>query len=318
MSQPLVTVICLCYNHENFIKECINSVVNQTYKNLQIIIVDDASTDGSKEVIKKLIEQFPDIEFLNLENNLGNCAAFNQGLNLAKGDYIVDLATDDVFLPSRIEKQVELFSTLNNDFGVVYSDAIFIDNESRQYNKHSKYLRKHGLIDDFPTGDIYQKVISKYFISPPSLLVKREVFEELEGYDEQLAYEDFDFWIRSARNWKYAYLPEPLTLVRKVRDSLSSGWYKKGDKQLFSTYLVCQKISQLNRTKEEDEALINRLKYELRQSVFSENNKEGALFYKMLKDYSRNSSIDNLLMLLSRLRVPLAPVRRLYNRLRFS
>lgn len=317
MERPLVSVICLCYHHAPFIEDAVDSVISQTYQNIEIIIVDDASTDGSKEIIKKICASHPEIRFVDLKENLGNCAAFNRGLKLAKGDFIVDFATDDLFLPDRIEKQIKAFSQLPEDYGVVHTDSIAIDENNHILYQHKDYLLKHGIVDAMPEGEVYKELLQNYFISPPTMLVKREVFEELKGYDEKLAFEDFDFWVRSSRNWKYHYLDEVLTKVRKTKSSKSSGWYKRGDKQLHSTYLVCEKAKKLNRNEAEDQALANRLKFEIRQSVFSENLKETRLFYGLLKELNKVSFTERVLMTIGRLRLPLAPLRKLYHRLRY-
>ena len=95
-SNPLVTIICLCYNHSDFVVESLNSVINQDYKNIELIIIDDCSSDNSALVIKQWLKNYPEILFIKNEVNLGNTKSFNKGLQLAKGDYIIDLASDDV------------------------------------------------------------------------------------------------------------------------------------------------------------------------------------------------------------------------------
>lgn len=317
MRQPLVSIICLCYNHAQFIEEAVASVLNQTYKNIEIIIVDDASTDESKEIIKKICASHPVIRFVDLHENVGNCAAFNRGLVLAQGDFIVDFATDDIFLPHRIEKQIEAFSKLPDDYGVTHTNSTIIDEQGQSLYQHKDYLLKNGIINEMPEGEVYSEVLQRYFISPPSMLVKKAVFDELGGYDENLAYEDFDFWVRSSRNWKYHYLDEPLTKVRKTKSSKSAGWYKRGDRQLHSTYLVCKKAKELNQSEKEDIALANRLKFEIRQSVFSENLKEARLFYGLLKELGKVTFLEHVIMFIGKLKLPLAPLRRFYHRLRY-
>lgn len=317
MAQPLVSVICLCYNHAKYIKDCVDSVLKQTYKNIEIIIVNDASTDGSKEVIAEIIENNEDIKSIDLGVNVGNCKAFNMGLALAKGDYIVDLATDDEFNPERIEKQLILFQKLPPDYGVIHTNAIYVDENGNRIRDHYNYLQKKGLLDLMPQGDVYQSIISKFFVSGPTMLVKRQVFDELKGYDDILSYEDFDFWVRSARKWKYAYLDETLTKIRKVAGSKSSGWYAHGDKQLYSTYLVCRKIQEMNKTEEEDQSLLKRLKFELRQSLFTNNYREFKLFYKMLKEYNSVGLLDRVMLLVAQSRIPLTFIRSIYHRLRY-
>jgi glycosyltransferase involved in cell wall biosynthesis len=318
MDLPLVTVICLCYNHERFVREAIFSVLEQTYENLELVIVDDASTDRSTVEIQQMVGGLPEIKFIQLKRNLGNCAAFNRGLALATGEYIVDFSTDDVMMPDRIEKQVNFFKTLDETYGVVFTDVLYIDENSRPIQKHFDYLFTKKLINKIPSGDVYADLLQTYYVSSPSMLVKRDVFDALQGYDETLAYEDFDFWIRSSRNFKYAFLNETLTKVRRVDHSLSRKAYTKGDAQLHSTYIVCRKAQALNRTEAENKALVKRVRYELRHAVLSENYEEADLFLSLLKELTPLNSWDNLLTSLLKMRLPLARLRRLYHGLRYQ
>ena len=269
--RPLVSVICVSYNHESFVIEALESVKGQTYSNIEIIIVDDGSRDRSVELIEKWSQENREVQFLNLKSNHGYCLAFNQALKLAKGEFIIDFATDDLMTLNKIEEQVSFFSTLSEDYGVVFTDAGYINKDGKHLRDHFSYLLKMGLINEIPEGDVYTKVLSTYFIPSPTMMVKSIVYKTLNGYDENLVYEDFDFWVRSSRIFKYGYLPRNLMKIRRNINSMSSGWYKQGDRQLHSTYLVCRKALQLNQNDIEKAALVNRLKYELRQSVFSEN-----------------------------------------------
>lgn len=316
--KPLVSVVCLCYNQARFVEEAINSVLMQTYANIQLIVVDDASTDHSAAIIKQIVSQHPSIEYLLLTENLGNCRAFNRGLTLAKGEFIIDFAADDVFMPERIERQVEFFSTLDASYGVVFTDAIYIDERGKFLREHYAYLFWKKLLKVIPEGDVYRHVLSRYFICSPTMIVRKEVMDELHGYDEALSYEDFDFWVRSSRTYRYAYLDRKLTKVRRSARSMSTGWYRQGDRQLHSTYLVCKKALALNRTEEDHRALALRLKYELRQSVFSENRTEADHFYVFLRQINRTAVIDHLLWLLNKFRLPLSFLRRWYHQVRYS
>jgi glycosyltransferase involved in cell wall biosynthesis len=317
MEGPLVSIICLCYNHATYVEEALRSVFDQTYANVEVIVVDDASTDNSLDVIRRTIAQHPNIQLLALPQNLGNCKAFNQGLRLATGEYVVDFATDDVMLPERIEKQLQLFSQRDPSYGVVFTDANYIDTQGHEFRQHYDYLFAKKLLTTIPQGDVYRDVLSTYFIASPTMLVRKKVLDELQGYDEALAYEDFDFWVRSARQYKYAFLPERLTNIRRKHQSLSSGWYRRGDPQLHSTYLVCQKAESLNRDASDKAALLKRVRYELRQSVFSENHKEAKLFYHLLTTLASPSKSDRLLLGLMKSKLPLAQLRLFYQRWRY-
>ena len=263
MSQPLVSVICLCHNHEEFVIESVQSVLNQTYKNIQLIVVDDHSLDRSVEVIKDFVSNHPAIEFLPIPNNLGNCKAFNLGLKMAKGQFIIDLSADDVLMPDRIEKGVKALESAGEKFGVQFSDAESIDRHGRRIGFHSDRF-PHSRV---PQGEVFTEVIGRYFINSPTMMMRREVLEQMNGYDESLAYEDFDFWVRSSREYKYLYIPEPLVKKRLLDDSFGKQQYKKGSAQLASTFVVCQKAFQLSRNKTEYHVLGKRVRYELRQAL---------------------------------------------------
>lgn len=318
MQSPLVTVVCLCYNHVDYLWEAVESVLNQTYRNIQIVIVDDASTDASAAEITQLAKQYPSVELLLLNQNVGNCKAFNSALHLIKGDFVIDFATDDVMTPDRIEKQVNFFATLDESTGVVFTDAVYIDREGKFLRNHYEYLLKKKLLHQIPQGDVYRDVLAKYFIASPTMMMRRSVLDYLGGYDETLTYEDFDFWVRSARLFKYAFLNERLTKIRKTGSSMSAGWYVPGDKQLYSTYLVCKKAQKLNKDEEDANALVIRVRYEFRQSVISENHKEAELFYTLLTELGANNRIDAMFNFINKFRLPLSGLRNIYHRIRFA
>src|SRR6478736_1326683 len=165
MKNPKVSVICLCYNHARFVREAIQSVLNQSYKNIQLILVDDFSTDNSEEVINDVIKENPQIIFISLSINVGNCRAFNQGLAQANGDFIIDLAADDVLLPDRVSVGVEHFEKISAQYGVQFSDAEIIDEASLHLGFHSDRFTH-----DVPQGDIYKDLISKYFVNGPTMM----------------------------------------------------------------------------------------------------------------------------------------------------
>jgi glycosyltransferase involved in cell wall biosynthesis len=316
--KPLVSIICLCYNHEEFVEETLTSVWKQDYEQIEVIIVDDGSTDNSVAVIQNYLKNHPcpfPIKTLFLRQNLGNCAAFNRGWKESNGAYIIDLATDDILLPSRVSSQIAYFQQLPEDYGVVFTEAKYIDHRGRSLGYH--FAEKYKRIRPVPTGDVYQEVLSRYFISSPTMMYKRKILQHLGGYDEQLAYEDFDFWVRSARSFKYAYLDECTTLVRKPNVSMSKGWYKKRDRQLYSTFLVCLKAKALNRTQAEQEALVKRVKFEIRQAVFSDNHKEAALFFGLLEEIESIKGFYRMLYLLFKTHLPLRWLRNLYMRIRY-
>lgn len=300
-SPPKVSVICLCYNHARFVQNSVQSVLNQTYPNIEVIIVDDASPDHSKEVIKGISINHPEISYLDLPKNVGNCRAFNLGLKRATGKYIIDLSCDDELEVDRIEKQVNAFEQLTDDYGVLYSDAGYIDEQGNALGNHfSSYPPSRG--------EVYSELVQRYFIAPPTMMIRKEVLVELEGYNEALAYEDFDFWIRSSRNWKYDYVDEPLTRIRKISGSLSTKFHERDSPLIASTLAVCQQIKTLNRNDIEDKALVARIQYELKIACLTGSRSIAKEFYQLLDSLQSPDLATRFWLLFSRLRWNLFPV----------
>lgn len=261
---PLVSVICLCHNQLSYVRQGIQSVLDQTYPEIELIVVDDGSTDGSKEMISAFIRD-KDIEFIDIPDSIGNCAAFNRGFRLSKGAYIIDLAADDLLLPERVLRGINTF--LKTDAGVTFCDVMNVDENEVELGTHYKRDSDEVLLEEVPEGDVYLELVKRYFISPPGMMIKREVLEELDGYDESLSYEDFDFWIRSSRRWKYAFTDDVLVQKRDIIGSLSDEQFIYKSKHQETTLRVCQKIKALNRTKLEDSALRKRSIYEITQCM---------------------------------------------------
>lgn len=260
---PLVSVICLCHNHKHFVIEAIESVLQQTHPRTELIVVDDGSSDNSKQLIEQKIKE-QDIVFVDNPHSIGNCAAFNKGLRKAKGDYIIDLSADDVLLPNRIERGLLTFKR-KKDIGVEFCNVLNITIDGIEMSRHFK---ENTVI---PEGDLYTQLIQSYIISAPGMMIKRAVLEKLEGYDEELSYEDFDFWIRSSRNYEYGYTDQILVKKRKVAGSLSSKQLQFRSIHQKSTLAVCRKIKSLNQSQEEDRALRKRCMYEIKMCLKSGN-----------------------------------------------
>lgn len=313
MSTPLVSIICLCYNHEKFVRETLSSVWSQTYRNIEVIIVDDGSQDKSVPVIQGFLQENPadfPVMTLFLKQNVGNCTAFNQGWKLVGGKYIIDLATDDVMLHDRVERQIDFFETLPKDYGVVFTESQYISEQGKTLDYHFADRYRH--IRPIPEGDVYQDVLSRYFISSPTMMIKNEVLQVLGGYDETLAYEDFDFWVRSARQYKYAYLNKCTTLVRIVGQSMSRQVYQKNDRQLFSTQRVCKKAIGMLHSPGEKSALLRRVRYEASHAVFAGKFKEASLFLELERVLKARSFASVFLKILVLLRIDLSALHRWY------
>jgi glycosyltransferase involved in cell wall biosynthesis len=237
--------------------------MDQDYVNFELIVVDDGSTDGSVAMIEAFRKRYPVITVIKLQQNVGICKAFNIALKVSSGDFFIDLAADDVLLPTRLSRGISSFQHLGDDYGVIFGDAEWINEGGEHLHFHSARF-PHSAV---PVGYIYKNLVERYFICSPTMIFRRSVVNRLNGYDESLTYEDFDFWIRSSRHFKYHYEREVLVKKRKVKNSLSHEQFKILNKHSVSTYRVCVKILELNRTMEERRALRLRIQYEIRQSI---------------------------------------------------
>ncbi len=274
-NHPLVSVICLCYNHEEFVVESLNSVLNQTYKNIELIIIDDNSNDNSKETIEIWLKKYPNVVFISNETNLGNTKTFNKALQLAKGDYIIDLAADDVLLPICVEKQLNTFlnSKLKN-LGIVYGNAELISDNNTHVRYYYDVNTEKKAIQKPSSGDIYLAMLNQSsMICSVSSMIKREVLNQLNGYDENLAYEDLDLWIRTSRSFNFDFIDSILIQKREIQGSLGSQFYTKLNSKTrklnYSSYLVIKKAIALNKTRAENKALLKRLHYEMTKAYQS-------------------------------------------------
>lgn len=272
-NNPLVTIICLCYNHEAYVIESLLSVINQSYPSIELIIVDDCSTDNSKTIITTWLEKNPGIQFIANETNLGNTKSFNKALKLAKGEYIIDLATDDILLPNCLELQIEAFKNSRfKNLGVVYGNVELILENGTFDSFYFPVNNQKKVIENRITGDIYQSVLSGgNSICSVSTMIKKTVFDRLQGYDETLAYEDLDFWIRASRLYEFDFIDEPLIQKRIVTNSLGSNFFRKNDSRAkkinHSTYLILKKAIALNQTSAEDLAIQKRVHHEIIHSL---------------------------------------------------
>jgi len=262
---PLVSIICLAYNHENFVVETLNSVIHQNYQPIELIIVDDCSIDTTKLEINNWLLSHPEVQYIANEFNIGNTKSFNNALKIAKGEYIIDLAADDLLIPDGIKMQINAFQKSKfNNLGVVYGNAEII-NEDGSFNSFYFPVDENGnVISKRTIGDIYCSVLSTGdSICSVSALIKKCVFDFLGGYDETLAYEDLDSWIRASREYEFDFIDEIVVKKRTVTNSLGSNFYKKKHKINISTYKILRKALQLNRSKMEDLALQKRVHHEI-------------------------------------------------------
>jgi glycosyltransferase involved in cell wall biosynthesis len=200
MKTSLVSVIIPAYNCEKFINETLVSVINQSYSKLEIVVIDDGSTDGTRERVLSFKGQDSRIEYVN-QSNSGVSAARNTGVSVSKGDYIAFLDADDVWLPDNISLKIEKIES--GDFGLVHSDAYIIKEDSSLTGKIISG-REGFLLNDLLAWKETQ-------VSGPSgVLIKKEIIKDVGLFDTYLSTSaDFDFFIRVAEKFKIGRVAVP-------------------------------------------------------------------------------------------------------------
>lgn len=269
----LVTVICSCYNHQNFVVESIQSVLNQTYKYIQLIVVDENSTDSSVEVIEKFIINYPEILIIKNKTNLGLTKSVTNAMNYAKGEYFIDLAADDVLLPNCIEIQLNTYkNSPYKNLAIVYGNAELITEEGNHSSYYFDVNESLKCKTKRPSGDIYSSVISsETTICSVSAMYNKSIFEKLNGYDTTLSYEDLDFWIRASRDYNIEFINQVVMQKRIVPNSLQTTLHTKHNKNSHSTLAVLRKAYKLNKNRKEHLALSKRVNFEILNSYRTRN-----------------------------------------------
>jgi glycosyltransferase involved in cell wall biosynthesis len=269
---PLVSVICTSYNHEHFLLQSLNSILEQEYGNLEIILVDNGSNDKSQELMELWYERnkgkLP-LQIILRNTAINYCESFNEAFQQCRGKYLVDFSTDDKLMPKHIRFSVDVLENAP-DAAAVFSDAWIIDKgKSKSFYKRK---RKGELAEEVESGWIYEKVVAYHHILSPTMLMRSKVFEDLGMYDQDLAYEDFDIIVRMARKYRLCFSDH--FGVEKMIHSMafSKEQYKVRKSRLLpSTLKICQKIIEINRCVSENHALLKRVHYEWRQSLLSAN-----------------------------------------------
>jgi glycosyltransferase involved in cell wall biosynthesis len=225
---PRVSVIIPTYNRADLIGEAIESVVNQTYDDFEIIIVDDGSADSTKEVVGRFSGP---IKYLYQENRGRSCAR-NKGFEVSSGDYICFLDSDDVLNPRMLEIQVSLLDS-NTDLGFVYSDYQFI-NRAGEILPKPEVFRAHPL----RRGRIFRFLIYFDFIFPSTVLARRDCINKAGLFDPSLdAAEDLDWLLRMTSLYETDYVPEQLCLCRKHDSNTPSTAIEDGTVRVITKYL---------------------------------------------------------------------------------
>lgn len=256
INNPLVSVLIPCYNHEKYVDDCIESIINQTYDNIEVLIIDDRSLDNSYQMLMKwkdkLKERFANVLISRNSNNLGVVKTLNKMILMSKGEYIKIIASDDMLTNDCIEKMV-IYSQSNKAL-LYFTNAITIDADF----KYSDYIN----IDDIKKIEtiVYKKkpldganvtknLLEDCYIFAPTMFIPKSTYNNFGLYDKKYIMEDFEYLLRVSSKGCIKYVDEITALYRKNDDSLSRNRTQKYNdrfirfvldkKEIFDNYSNC-------------------------------------------------------------------------------
>jgi alpha-1,3-rhamnosyltransferase len=192
--EPLVTIVIPSYNHARFLAQAIESVLSQTYKNIELIVIDDGSTDQSLEIINALAERYGFIT--KSRENRGLSRTLNEGIELATGKYICFLASDDYYLPQRIENAALQLKKSANRVAAVYCDGFIVDDDGKKIKSFGKQYSRPL------TGSVYSNLLAGNWIPALGMTYKLEKLKEFM-FDERFKIEDYSLYLTMFKNDRY-------------------------------------------------------------------------------------------------------------------
>lgn len=289
---PLVSICIPNYNKAAFIGETIDSVYNQNYPNIELIIIDDCSTDHSSEIISNKIINAPfKTTFLQNKENKGICYSMNKAIQIAQGKYYQMIGSDDLLLSNKINNQVSVFENLPDNYAIVFGKSYRMDTLG-------KYLEQDYFesidIDPVSLNDVgFEDLLLKNFISSCSNLVRLSAVKEVGMYDETLRVEDWDLWLRLTRKFNLFFINEYDSVYRIVPSSLTNDSKNFGD--VYATY--CKTILKHTDYSVKAKRNIARNMAALALIVFKYEGKDSKVLLK--QNYHLNKSLKSFVLMVS-------------------
>lgn len=211
MNIGLVSVIVPVYNRENYVSEALESILGQTYQNIEIMAVNDGSTDNSLAILKEYQNKYPNKVFVIDQENQGQTRARNNAISQSKGEYIAFLDSDDLWMPEKLEKQLPLF---DSNVGLVYCGIHNIDETGKIIDTE--------LCHPELRGNIYNKLLIRNRMTGGTVVIRRDAINRVGMFDVEFpAAENWDLWLRISKLYSVDYVNEALVKYRKHSGNMS-------------------------------------------------------------------------------------------------
>lgn len=222
MGTPLVTIISVSYNHSRYIKENLDSIKNQTYKNIQLIVGDDASSDNSAKVFQEWLQSNNYDAITNFHNiNTGLATMLNECIELAEGKYVKIIASDDYLHPESIETCVAAMEKSGDEYGMIFTDFWAIDDNNQstelflQYNSHNHFFNSDGSLKK-------DQLVKYNCIIAPTVLMRKDALISTGKYEPHILLEDHDRWLRINEIKKILFINKKLAYYRVLPTSVTN------------------------------------------------------------------------------------------------
>jgi len=234
MDEKLISVITPTYNRADLLKETIKSVLNQTYQNFEYIIIDNESTDNTKEVVLSFKDER--IKYFRQKNMGGPASARNVGIKIAKGDYIAFVDSDDIWDEKKLEKQLKILDKDENL--IIWTDGDIIDIKSNPIGK--KFTQMEGATRKKKSGNIFKELSIGNFILLSSIILKKRNLRELRFNERLRVLEDYLFVINLARDYEFYFINETLVKYRIHDTNINTQNIKltKNTEIIIKTYIL--------------------------------------------------------------------------------
>ena len=239
----LVSVCLLTYNHESSIEDALEALIAQSYKNIELIIMDDCSTDQTTVLIEQFMDRLKDrftkVVFIKNEKNTGNISRnCNQLIKMAEGTWVRTIAGDDALLSNCITDLVN--ASINHpDAAVIHADA-FVEGENYRYNGFFSGYRLQERVEGYEGESLTENLFYSDCICAPTTLFRRNTFEKFGYYDEEIGWEDYEYWLRlSTGGAKFFYLDKPVVVWKQGDSSVSNRNTKDGERKLIK-WIKCE------------------------------------------------------------------------------
>lgn len=216
-----VTVVVVSYNHQDYVRECLLSIERQTLTPAQVIIIDDASTDSTTDVIDEFLRQRPYLQWETSfqRGNRGLCRNLNEGLARTTSTYFAYISADDFMLPTRLERQARALQDAPQ-YAASFSDAYQVGHDSEVFPTRPALASGWAEWPDSIENELFGSILRRNFIPAASLLIRTDALQRVGGYDETLFYEDWDVLLRLSSDRPLFGFREPLVACRQLESSL--------------------------------------------------------------------------------------------------